>query len=933
MTPTLVGREAEDAQGVELLARVATGPAALVLQGEAGIGKSALWSAIADRAREGGFTVLAARPVETETAFSYAALSELLQGVLPDLTGWLPPIQRRALDVALLRTPPLTDETADPHVVAAAVAATVRALARERPVLIAVDDVPWLDPPTRRVLEFVVRRLDNLPVAVLLAARADSPTPAPLGLTEALVEGRISTVWLQPLSLGALHQLVHRRVGVTFPRPTLTRLRKASGGNPFYALEIARALKAAPPSVHASEEWLIPDSLRGLVAQRLAAAPAAATAVLLLSAAAANPTLELVGAALGDVEASRVGLEAAATAGLVTLDGDRVRFTHPLLASTLYAATGLGERRAAHARLAQAIGDSEGRARHLALATPGRDTALAAALEDAADVARRRGAPDAAAELLQLSRDRTPAEDREGSWRRDYLLAVALFEAGDAVQAETVLAELVDNVDPGRLRAEALLLRGTIQWFVGTAADAARHLDGALVDAAHDPGLAGLIHARLATFSDFNAPRAARHAQLAVEALGAEPSPPRGALALALCQLFYSEVMLGGKPRETLLEQAVAIERPEDFADASTIPGIWYCALDRLDEARDRFRGLLEQGRALGDASAEADLLTRLAEVELWADRWAECEAYADAAAEAAEQQGQPNADPARRIRALLDAHRGRLAEARATAVGALEGAEARNDPIIAVAYLAVLVFVTASEGNAAETEAFAARSAAHLETIGIVEPLRLDAAHERVEALVSLGQLDRAVDVLDRLEARHSRIPMPWLAAAITRGRAMVALARDDLPGALAATDGVEIGLPTSRPFDRARILLVRGQILRRMRARRAAADALRQALAIFEGLGAPVWAGRARSELDRLGTRRIHSDDLTPTEGQVAALAAEGLTNREVAARLFMSPKTVEAHLVRIYGKLAIASRAELGRVMANRASGVPDGTSDRT
>jgi len=920
MTGALVGRESEVAEGAALLAGVAAGPAALVLRGEAGIGKSALWSAIADHARERGFRVLAARPVEAEAAFSYAALADLLQGVSPDVIGSLPPVQRLALDVALLRIPP-TEETADPHVVAAAVASVIQGLAGERPLLMAIDDVLWLDAPTRRVLEYAVRRLDDLPVALLLAERTDAPTALPLELGNSLPDNRISSLLLQPLSLGAVHQLVHRRVGITFPRPTLTRLREASGGNPLYALEIARALAATPADLHASEGWLIPDSLRGLVAQRLAAAPRAARSVLLLAAAAAVPTVELIGIALGNVEKARTGLEAAAAAGLITLEGDRVRFTHPLFASTLVANAPLRERRSAHARLAQAIGDAEGSARHLALATPGRDAAVAAALEGAADLARRRGSPDAAAELLEMSRDRTMPQDGDASRRRELQLATVLFEAGDATRAESVLAELLARLDPGRLRAEALLLRGTIHWYIGTAMDAANYLEAALDNAADDPGLSGHIHARLATFCDFDAVRAERHARLAVEALEALPSPPAGAMALALCQLFASEVMLGGRPREELLARALAIERPQDFADAPTIPGIWYSALDRLVAARDRFHDLLERGRALGDTSAEADLLTRLAEVELWADRWAECEAYADAAGEAAQQQGQASADPARRIRALLDAHRGRLVEARAAALAPLEAAEARNDPIIAVAYLAVLAFVSASEENAAETDAFAARSAEHLARIGIQEPLRLDASHERVEALAALGQIDAADEVCAVLEARYARIPMPWLAAAIARGRAAIALARNDLPAALAAAEDFVGPQHTGRRFDHARILMVRGQILRRMRARRAAAESLGEALAIFEGLGAPAWAARARSEMDRLGTRRVHSEDLTPTEAQVAALAGEGHTNREVAATLFMSPKTVEAHLVRIYGKFGIASRAELGRVMATR------------
>jgi DNA-binding CsgD family transcriptional regulator len=256
-------------------------------------------------------------------------------------------------------------------------------------------------------------------------------------------------------------------------------------------------------------------------------------------------------------------------------------------------------------------------------------------------------------------------------------------------------------------------------------------------------------------------------------------------------------------------------------------------------------------------------------------------------------------------------------------AAEAAERAVAADDPIIAVAWLVVLAFVAATRGDHAEVDRVARRSAEHLASIGTVEPLRLGVDHERAEALVGLGQLDDARSLLEELEVRQARIPRPWLEAAIARGQALLLLAEGDVEGAIARTAVVDEPAAAGwRRLDRARTLLVRGTVLRRARRPREAAAALDEAAAIFEAIGARAWLERVAAESDRLGRRRLGTEALTPSEQQVAELAASGLTNREVAERLTLSPNTVEAHLARAYAKLGIRSRAELGRLMAPRA-----------
>jgi DNA-binding CsgD family transcriptional regulator len=468
------------------------------------------------------------------------------------------------------------------------------------------------------------------------------------------------------------------------------------------------------------------------------------------------------------------------------------------------------------------------------------------------------------------------------------------------------------------------MLAGTIAWY--TEQDpgpvAVAHLLPALRDADGDPELLGRLHYRLAVFHDFDPASAHRHAQEAIEVLRGVDAPVTQ--AAAMFELFATAITLGDPPQLGLLQEALSVEGRGRHADQSTLPGIWWIAIDRPDLARARFEDMLARSRAAGETSGEADLLTRLAETELYADDWPRALELADAAAIAARQEGQPTPDPALRIRALIDVHLGRLEEARAVAADGLARAERAGDLLIAASYLLVLGLAAASQAKAADVEALAERSARHLAAIGRVQPLRLDLTPERIEALAVLGRLDEAEANLERFAAGARVAPRPWAEAAIARGTARLAAARGRPDDAIVATDpATDVRSDAWRPFDRARTLLLRGELLRQTRSRRDAGEVLETALAAFQALGAIAWSARARAELGRLGRKRPGSDDLTPTEQRVAELAATGLRNREVADTLGISAKTVEAHLAKVYVKLAIRSRAELGRAFGGPAN----------
>ena len=444
----LVGREPEIAVIESFLAADEAGFAALELVGEAGIGKTTVWQAAVRRGDELGLPVLSARPAESESRLSFAGLTDLLAAVDADVLATLPAPQAEALDVALLRAG--ASRSPGRRLVGTALLSVLRELTSKGPVLVAVDDAQWLDPPSASVLEFALRRLDDRPVRLVASRRADASRPEFVGTRARRLE-------LGPLSVAALQRIVSERLGVTFSRPTLVRLAEASRGNAFFALEIARLLARGDMQPTAGR-LPVPDDLRSLAEDRISSLPTATRDTLLRAAALAHPDSTAV-----DVGA----LAPAEEAGLVSIGADGViTFTHPLFASAVYRSASARARADVHRSLADVVDDPEQRARHLALASTAPDDTTARALESAAQAARARGAPDAAAELVELALQLTPVESPSfASLRLE--LADHLYLAGDFQRAAEVLEELVDTLPGGDTRARAMLSLAEIDYWRG----------------------------------------------------------------------------------------------------------------------------------------------------------------------------------------------------------------------------------------------------------------------------------------------------------------------------------------------------------------------------------------------------------------------------------------------------------------------------------
>ena len=392
----------------------------------------------------------------------------------------------------LLREEP--EATLDSGAVSTAFLTFLRERSRMGPVVVVVDDVQWLDRPTASALEFAIRRLRDEPVGFVFALRSTGAGHVALGLDRALSPDRLHRVTLGPLSLGALQAMLRARLGRSWPRPLLRRIHENADGNPFFALEIARALERDWMSLGSTLP--VPRDLEELLRARIEILPASAATALLIVSAASQPTPELVSAVSGSDRAAHDALAAAERAGVIEIRAGHVRFTHPLLASTVYAGASPDERRAVHRALADLASDPEERARHLALSSAGPDPSIAAALDDAARSARARGAPDSAAELADLACELTPPDDRDGAIRRRVDAAGHLFDAGSAIRAQELFLETAAATPPGPARADILWRLADASWME---VDRVRgYLQEALDDAADDLRLESGLRMELA---------------------------------------------------------------------------------------------------------------------------------------------------------------------------------------------------------------------------------------------------------------------------------------------------------------------------------------------------------------------------------------------------------------------------------------------------
>jgi DNA-binding CsgD family transcriptional regulator len=918
VTTEIVAREEEVAALAEFLDARASLPGVLLLEGEAGIGKTTLWFRGAELAAERAYRVLSCRGVTSEAQLSFVALGDLLGDVLDEVLATLPRPQAKALRVALL-----LEETAasppDQRAIALGFTGALRLLAQTQPVAVAIDDLQWLDRPSAFVLEFALRRLRADPIAFLLTLRQDDRTSAPFELGSAVSEDRLRRLPVVPLSLGGLHRMLSARLDLVLSRPKLRRIRELSAGNPLFALELGRAVRRGAIRLEAAEP--LPGTLASVVRDRLMLLPRDTRAALLAASAVSHPTLELVDRAIGGGAADR--LAPAFEAHVIELDRDRIRFTHPLLASGLYAEASIAERRGLHRRLAELLRDPEERARHLALGTEGPDAEVADALASAAGQAHHRGALPAAAELSELARQLTPAAMDESRHRRTMDAAIFAWEAGETERSRELLNEARSTAPPGSERGEILYWLGNLEEYEGDRRRAPELYREARANAGDDVALRARIEEGLASAlfllrTDLSA--AAAHARAGVK-LAQQAGEPALEIA-ALSELALVDAVTGGKEWEQALLHGSELEERtgpvQTVVSATFTLGVVLTWVDEFPRACELFRALRDHSEGRAEESALPWILAQLCWGEYLAGRWDEAGRHAEEAIEIAAQADQePQRIFALGVRGLVRAARGDAEGARADAETALALAPEHGVMFATIVAACALGLVELSLERFEAVEQLLGPLGSRLEDGGVREPGSVRFVPDRIEALIALGRLEHAERVLDAFERQAADVDRASALAAAGRCHGLLAAARGDLDCALVRLENALCEhARVSMPFEQARTLLALGATRRRARMKRPAREALEQALAIFQEVGARLWAEKARAELARIGGRPAATGELTETERRIAELVAEGRSNKEVAAALYIAPKTVETQLSRIYRKVGVHSRMELAR-----------------
>ncbi len=908
---TIAGREHELVAIGSFFDELSDGAGALVLQGEAGIGKTTIWHAALELAGQRSIRVLRARPAQSERRLSYAALTDALESTWDEVRNLLPEPQRAAMEAALLRAE--TETPADIRTTATAFVSVLRLLAEEHPVVVAVDDVQWLDPASEHVLEFAARRLP-MRAGILVALRTSSghDDRLPLELDRLAPPTRAEQMHVGPLSVAALHHAIRRSLGAAPPRPLLIRIADASGGNPFLAIELARASRERGTLT-------VSPTLRDLVEERIGTLSPEARSIVLIAAALSRPTISLVreGADVPDADAA---IAEATAAGILSIEGDgRIRFAHPLLASALADPADDETLRRLHLRLAAVVDDPEERARHLAAGTTRPDEAVAKEIEQGAALAARRAAPVAAAELYDLAcRLTPPSASPEVVVRRLLGHADALAAAGDNARGQAVAEAAVEAAPAGRLRAVALVgvYRAALQ--ASTPSEAIAALERAMVELGdEDPALRRDALGRLARHTGLVDPRRAlRYSEVALQELTEECDS--AGLGRVTIGTFLARVVTGQGADLELLARGVRLEEgaggPEDGV---VLP--WYIWTDDHEAARERWEAQTAIAIARGNERDRAERLAIYARSRFQLGDWDEAERMLDEACAVLEQSGATGPSTlAFAARSLLDAHRGRFERARETLHRLLDGSEATWWRMHQVSVLAAVEFAAGDLGAA---ERAWSRMDAEFAATGIEEAPWDRSEPDRVDARLVAGNVEGARTAFERLEWRGRTLPRLWIDVTLPRARALLIAADGDVAGALAALHELDEDRASRLPLELGRALLLRGSLERRSKQRGAARATLGRAREIFAGLGASPWVERTDAELRRTGLRTADGDELTETERRIAELAASGLTNREVAQAAFVSPKTVEANLARVYRKLGISSRAELGARMTAR------------
>lgn len=899
----LVGRTQElDAVG-EHLSDAGSGTAALVLEGPAGIGKSAIWEQALAVAGQAGMRVLRARASLDEQHFGFAGLADLLTPLGEELLAALPGTQARALEASLLLS--RGDQEISEHTVAAATLTILRTFAREGPVVVAIDDVPWLDHASTTALAFAARRLELEPVRFLFTAR----TPAAGGETPLERALHPQRIVVAPMSFGAIGRLVQQRLGLSLRRSTARWLYETAAGNPLFALELSRVLDARGSRPGVREQAPLPTAIGAALGENLEPLTAPVRQVLVAA--------ELGGGArCSDLE-ELLGADAVQQAldgGVVERDGQRLRPSHPLIGAVAVARTPAAERRAMHHRLATVAPDAEHRARHLALATPGVDDQAGASVAAAATGAMRRGAVATAVELAEQALRLTPPHTRAHD-ERLVLLAEYLNAAGELQRVFDLLEPAVGSLEAPRLRTLGLsLLAETAN---GPISRAYRYRVLALAAADGDVGLRASVLAGMATSNGIgevkDLPVAEAQAREALElALRSGKASAEHAALSALIWMRH----LRGHDADEMIERGSLLEREstvlvlKSVGRARAVRMMWR---GELEHARTTLFELLLASDERGETESYFAVRLQLCELLLRAGEWDAVDSLMEEwSLHPEEAVGSPAAFA--RMAASLAVGRGEAQAARAAAREGIELAGAIDAHWHRLESLRALGTAELLAGEAEDAARALAEAWEHLQRNGVGDPGAFPLAPDLIESLLAAAQPERAGDVLAVLERQSEQQRHPWGLAGAARGRGLVALsagrqeeAIEQLGSAVSAYG--EMGMR----FERARTLGLLGLAHRRAKQIGRAREVLQDSIGELEEIGSPGWARRSREELARLGGRR-RSEGLTPTERRVAELVAGGRANKEVAAELVVSISAVERHLTRIYAKLGVRSRTEM-------------------
>jgi DNA-binding CsgD family transcriptional regulator len=909
-TALLLGRAHEQRLLASLLDEVATRGQALVLRGEPGIGKSRLLAETARKARERGMVVLTATGVQSEAHLPFAGLHQMLRPVR-DRAVELPPIQRDALDAAF----GLTDEVApEPYRIAMAALDLVSEVATDAPVLLVIDDAHWLDRPTADVLAFVARRIESDPVLLLAAARDGYPG----GLADAgLPEHRLTG--LDDVAAAALLDAAAPSV----PPTTRGRVLREAAGNPLGLLELPAAVGQPGDEQSLLGGSPLTERLERAFAGRVSDLPDATRLVLLVAALSDGDAVGEILQAASAVAATSLDLDAlepAVEAALIDFDVNSIRFRHPLIRSAVAQSAGVQQRRRAHEGLAATLdADPDRRVWHRAALVSGTDEKLARELEEAGVRAQRRGAIDVALTALRRAVQLSAPSDRVG---RMFATAQLAYERGRPDIAVAMLREIeqldLELLEVARARfiselldARALADRSRVAGLIASAEQAGEAGDR---DLHHN--LLWIVAARTWWASPGPDIR-----QLIVNAANRAGPPtaadPRLVSIHAYAHPYANASRVVDCLRGAADSSAMGAEAAGYLASAGMVTGAFYDSLTFCTDA-------IDGARAQGRLGVLPRLLATQAILAVRLPNWDIAIPAADEARRLAAELGQPIwLATAETAVAMIGALRG---DPEAT-----ERATARAEQL-ALPLGATHIVALAQSGP---TLSALARGL-HPEALRLAERLfdPRDPAHHLHFACMAIGDLAESAahsdssqlarERLAEVEAMVGDAPAEWVAINLRHARAVLA---DDEREAAARFEGALSADLDRWPLWRGRLLLAHGRWLRRHRRVMDSRASLREARRVFDAIGTSSWGEQARRELRASGERSRRRlpdarDDLTAQELQIAQLAAEGLSNREIGQRLFLSHRTISTHLYRVFPKLGITSRAELGAALASGA-----------